>query len=145
MDLISDIDDFIDISNETDECPICYEKLENYVKLKCNHNFCLKCYSNFIKNKIKKCSMCRIEIKEIQQTITIFQDYRESNELLLTTNNNYINSYKMLKIKYKLLLFIFYICFFIYFYHIGEYHTIKKKDNINEEQNNILNISYLYD
>lgn len=137
--------DSIDSLNEND-CPICYEKLENFVKLKCNHNFCLKCYSEFIKNKINKCSICREEIKEIDRSITIFNEYVETNNLLLTTNRYNINSYKILKIKYQLLLFILYICFFIYFFHMQKYHTKEKNNDINKkEHENFLRISYFND
>lgn len=146
MSFSEDFDDIelssVEIFNDNGDCPICYQKLENFVKLKCNHNFCLECYSGFIKNKINKCSICREEIKEIEYTMSIFQDYSDPNSLLISTHH-LNNNYKILKIKYKLLLFILYIWVFVYFYHIQKNHTIEKK--INKEEQNFLRLSYLMD
>ena len=41
-----------------DECPICYEKLEDisYIQMKCGHRECLSCSRRKLENK---CSLCR--------------------------------------------------------------------------------------
>ena len=46
---------------DKDECPICYEKLEDisYIQLKCGHRECLYCNRRKLENK---CSLCRCAI-----------------------------------------------------------------------------------
>lgn len=56
-----------------EECPICYEPFnsENIIKTKCNHRYCINCFSNYLKSLNEKCDnspcccYCRNEIKSI--------------------------------------------------------------------------------
>ena len=48
-----------DMRSQQDECPICYEKIENgKVILKCKHIFCIDCFIKCIHQK-NTCPMCR--------------------------------------------------------------------------------------
>ena len=55
--------DFINMVEikKTQECPICYENIENPIILNCHHTFCLKCIrlleQEHINGKIK-CPLC---------------------------------------------------------------------------------------
>ena len=40
-------------------CIICYEILIEPIKLKCDHELCIKCFKSLIKNKNFSCPMCR--------------------------------------------------------------------------------------
>lgn len=48
---------------EENNCPICYDKIENnnYIVTKCNHTFCNDCLFKSLKNG-SKCPLCREEI-----------------------------------------------------------------------------------
>jgi hypothetical protein len=53
------------------ECPICYDekKLENFVKLGCNHEFCKDCVISTMKSNHStklSCALCRAEVKAIE-------------------------------------------------------------------------------
>lgn len=57
------------ICQNSNECPICLENIENNISTKCNHNFCLKCIIKWIQldnqeNSLfqAKCPICRSEI-----------------------------------------------------------------------------------
>jgi hypothetical protein len=50
----------------TCECPVCFEFLLQPVKLNCKHLFCLDCTKRLLKDKVKKCPMCRQKLKIIQ-------------------------------------------------------------------------------
>ena len=57
--------------NESCECPICYDekKLENFVKLGCNHEFCKDCVIKTMKTNHSTnlcCALCRAEVKSIE-------------------------------------------------------------------------------
>ena len=57
--------------NESCECPICYDekKLNNFVKLGCNHDFCKDCVIKTMKTKHSTnlcCALCRGEVKTIE-------------------------------------------------------------------------------
>jgi hypothetical protein len=59
--------------SQGEECPICYESFdsENIIKTKCNHNYCINCFDNYLKSVNEKihtspcCCYCRNEIKSI--------------------------------------------------------------------------------
>jgi hypothetical protein len=53
--------------NEIIECSICYNeyKLVDCLTFNCNHNFCVNCSKDLIKNKHTKCPNCRCDIKEM--------------------------------------------------------------------------------
>ena len=52
-----------DMRSQQDECPICYEKIENgKVILKCKHIFCNDCFIKSIHQK-NTCPMCRNPIR----------------------------------------------------------------------------------
>jgi hypothetical protein len=56
--------------NNLCKCNICYEnkKIKNFVKLECNHEFCVDCIINTLnynKNKTINCALCRNNVKEI--------------------------------------------------------------------------------
>ncbi|KAJ3413030.1 hypothetical protein HDV05_008621 [Chytridiales sp. JEL 0842] len=60
-----DIDE-IDAEFKDDDCPICYSKLRNPVKLDCNHSFCRRCLNELHKrdaamNAALRCPICRRE------------------------------------------------------------------------------------
>ena len=40
------------------ECPICLEKCESYIKLKCDHKFHFKCIKDWSQSSTK-CPLCR--------------------------------------------------------------------------------------
>ena len=46
---------------KTDECPICYDKLEdiNVATTKCGHSICLQCMMEYLKRNNTKCPLCR--------------------------------------------------------------------------------------
>ena len=52
--------------NEED-CPICYEKMEDesFVKLNCSHQFCKTCIKGCISRGQFNCPMCRTKISEV--------------------------------------------------------------------------------
>ncbi|KAJ3413031.1 hypothetical protein HDV05_008622 [Chytridiales sp. JEL 0842] len=63
-----DADDMEDIDAEfkDGDCPICYSKLRNPVKLDCNHSFCRRCLNELHKrdaamNAALRCPICRRE------------------------------------------------------------------------------------
>jgi len=64
-------DIIIDINNQLDECPICFENLntQNKIKLKCNifveHYLCKNCYHNIINSSNLICPICRNPIQNI--------------------------------------------------------------------------------
>jgi hypothetical protein len=49
---------------KTDECPICYDKLEdiNVCTTKCGHSFCMDCMKKVFKKKKSKCPICRVKL-----------------------------------------------------------------------------------
>ena len=54
------------LCQNSNECPICLENIENNISTKCNHNFCLKCIINWIKTDNKEkvlfnavCPVCK--------------------------------------------------------------------------------------
>jgi hypothetical protein len=53
--------------DESDECPICYENINNetFVKLNCSHKYCKKCIKGCLNSNFFKCSMCREPITHI--------------------------------------------------------------------------------
>ena len=44
---------------DCDECPVCFESIENMIKFKCHHSVCQPCLSRFV-NKL--CPLCRCDI-----------------------------------------------------------------------------------
>lgn len=70
-----------EILNNTKECPICLEELDNYIILDCNHIFCINCIQktciSFIDNfKKQLCPLCRkelniTELKKIYENWTL--------------------------------------------------------------------------
>ena len=47
----------------TCDCPICFEFMAYPVQLKCKHLYCLGCTKRLLKDKVKKCPMCRQKLK----------------------------------------------------------------------------------
>ena len=50
------------------ECPICYDKLNNYntIRTKCNHSFCKECFSKLITHS-DKCPYCRTQMRTYEE------------------------------------------------------------------------------
>jgi hypothetical protein len=48
------------------DCPICLEKIHDCgkVTLQCKHEIHLQCYLECLKKEVRRCPMCREEIKE---------------------------------------------------------------------------------
>jgi len=59
------------------ECPICREQLIAFVTLECTHKICLSCYHQCIQHSHNKCSLCRIEIKEMNKTLEHISNHKE--------------------------------------------------------------------
>jgi hypothetical protein len=49
------------------ECPICFESIHQYARLKCSHAFCAPCISKWAANRAS-CPVCRVPIR--------FSDYQ---------------------------------------------------------------------
>ena len=43
-------------------CSICFENMEDNIKLKCNHIYCEKCIKKWLTEKSNTCPVCRTEI-----------------------------------------------------------------------------------
>ena len=53
----------INIKEELDNCPICFEKVDNYQKIiKCQHKFCNNCLQKWLLENNSTCPICRIEL-----------------------------------------------------------------------------------
>jgi len=107
------------------ECPICYEDLVNYVKLECNHNFCLECHSDFIINKYTKCPICRNNIKGMQKHIVCYERINLTNDFLMKENTsleikNKVIIFKYQELRYRhgklLMILVFILAGLIYFF-----------------------------
>ena len=72
--------EIIDINNQLDECPICFENLNirNKIKLKCNlfveHYLCKNCYHNIINSTNLICPICRNPIQNIPLRMQILNN-----------------------------------------------------------------------
>ena len=64
------------------ECPICRETVSSFVTLECSHKICLGCYHQCIQHSHNKCSLCRTEIKEMNETIEHISSHVEEIENL---------------------------------------------------------------
>ena len=94
------------------ECPICYENLTNYIILECDHFFCLKCHTEYIKHYLYKCPMCRMEIQDMKNNITLYKDLNEQNNILIFINKRLNHKYQKLLLTFL----IFLLLFIMYFY-----------------------------
>lgn len=52
----------LDKSNEVTNCGICFENMEDNIKLKCEHIYCNRCIKKWLTEKSNTCPTCREEI-----------------------------------------------------------------------------------
>lgn len=86
------------------ECPICFEKAENPVILKCCHRvYCLQCISSSMKASMKSCPICRGEIEYKNICVLSEEPKQINNSKTLPTKDEQLNT--ILKKKGKHLIF----------------------------------------
>ena len=155
-------EEFEDIELEmynNNECPICYERLVNYIKLECSHHFCLTCHAGFIKNNHLKCPICRTVIKGMNENIHLYQIVNDDNESLIRTNealvfeNRIISTrYYILEKKYGIVVVLLLLILLGFIIYITSFAQTKLKpikpidpDNPNKDIKEIMRIQYYYD
>ena len=50
-------------------CPICLEDSKSFVTLECKHNLCLDCLQQCISHNLVRCSICRKNIRQINNIL----------------------------------------------------------------------------
>ena len=155
-------EEFEDIELEmynNNECPICYERLVNYIKLECKHHFCLTCHCGFIRNNHMKCPICRTVIKGMDDNICLYKTITENNEALIRTNtslvwDNRVMSirYVILEKKYGLVVVVLLLITLGFIFYITSLTTSKLKpiksidpEDPNKDIKEIMRLQYLYD
>jgi SUMO ligase MMS21 Smc5/6 complex component len=69
----------IENEEETEECPICYDKFKpsKIITTKCNHKFCKGCVKNFTKKKFHKfCPVLKAGFPKCPICRTFLDDYK---------------------------------------------------------------------
>lgn len=136
--------DFTDIELEDfNECPICYEELINYVKLECNHNFCLKCHTGLVKNKQSKCPLCRNDIVGLRENIYYINELTQMNTKLKNENTNILKKIQIItKQNLKLSLLFIITLSLLFIYILVDIRNMTSKEN-NYNPNNPSNATTL--
>ncbi len=134
------------IIHKEDECPICYEYLKNYIILECNHKYCLKCLNRQIEHNLFKCPLCRIDIDDIRNSMTIYDKLKDNNNslsrvnlLLQVENKIFYKKNKILNRKYQNLIIIFLTFLFVlyvYLYYDFKNYELTPIDNSNSTNSN---------
>lgn len=64
---MSTSDSYQSLSGLTVECCICLEEKENdqCVMPECRHSWCRECEASLVKNRIKRCPMCKTVVKRV--------------------------------------------------------------------------------
>jgi hypothetical protein len=73
-----------------EECCICYETTDNFMKLVCNHLFCEICLDKWEGDKWVRCPLCRNEQPYFKQVII---DNKQKQEILNYYEEN-VNNYR---------------------------------------------------
>ena len=156
-----DTEQFEDIELEIfndNECPICYERLVNYIKLECKHNFCLTCHSGFIKNNHIKCPICRTVIKGMDDNINLYKTMNDNNQILIRANtsleweNRIISTrYLILEKKYGIVVVVLLLIMFGFIMFCSSLVHIKltpvkptEPEDTNKDIKEIMRIQYYY-
>jgi len=78
------------------DCPICYNKLDNYntIRTECNHSFCKECFSKMLTYS-DNCPYCRSQIRKYEELFVsqivvglcfLFISYNRENDCVMLYN-----------------------------------------------------------
>ena len=95
------------------ECPICYNNNITYITFKCGHKVCLNCFFEQMLFSLNKCSLCRFEVKSMNNMIEYIDHLKkyiknlentvincDENIVLLLEENNKLK-HKVLELEMK--------------------------------------------
>ena len=91
-DAIQILDYFNKSKNESEECPICYDSIANYIAKPCGHKCCNNCWIKMQNSGIVNCPKCRVYVGEIQ---CIEEELEESKDEQLFNIDDFSDTSKI--------------------------------------------------
>jgi len=116
-------------------CPICFQGFELNIQCitNCNHYFCIECLQKWIDRKRIDCPSCRQIIKEYKYN-------NINNKIIILQNEDIIQNYAYLEIKYKKLYnffkYILLISFISLLIYVNYYNLLKNQYNLLQDEYN---------
>lgn len=81
----------LEIINKEIECPVCYEDVNEVLKLECNHLFCKVCVEKLKQNNQIKCPLCR----NIQNAFVTYNLSEEDKKIIMNEFIKFQDEYKI--------------------------------------------------